>query len=582
MVFLHRMSKTPRLRHPQPGRRGSSWWFPILMTALFLTGLPELRSSETSEVDRVFARFDRPDSPGCALGVIRDGEIVYFQGYGLANLEYRMPITSRSTFRIGSTSKQFTAMAIALLAEEGRISLDSDIREYLPEMPDYETPVTVRHMVHHTSGLRDYLTLMSLAGVRGADYYTDAQVVEMLARQQELNFEPGDQFLYSNSGYFLLAEIVKRRSGRSLKEYAEDRIFAPLRMKGSHFHNDHKHVVRNRASGYRRTDDGGFEISMTTLEMIGDGGVFTSIQDLLIWDRNFYDNQLGSPDLMSTMHRQGVLSSGEELDYAFGLNVGTYRGLRTVRHGGAFVGFRAELLRFPDERFSVACLCNLAQTNPSQLANRVADIYLKDRLTAAKDAGKTPEVAPAEFTPDEALPVEGDFRGEDGTIARIRSENRKLYLGFMDGRKFELGLLGPGRFGTRNAPQSIEVVFESPSGGSRRIALRSGERQTVLLEEIEMVSPGPEALAKYAGSYVSPELGVSYLVALEGGRLQFRLKDRSMKGRWMEPTVVDEFYADGLTLRFKRDDATKVVSGLSLDAGRVRNIGFGKQGDSRR
>jgi len=238
----------------------------------------------------------------------------------MANLEYGIPLTSQSVFRIGSTSKQFTAMCIVLLEEEGKISLDDNLKKYFQEMPDYAESITIRQLLHHTSGVRDYLTLMSLAGARGDDFYTDPEVIDMIARQKELNFVPGDEFLYSNSGYFLLAEIIKRVTGDSMRAYAEDKIFKPLGMTHTHFHDDFTQIVKSRASGYGRKKGGDFWINMTTLGMIGDGGVFTSVDDLLLWDQNFYDNKLGKADkkLIDKVLTPGVLNSGEKLDYAFG------------------------------------------------------------------------------------------------------------------------------------------------------------------------------------------------------------------------------------------------------------------------
>jgi CubicO group peptidase (beta-lactamase class C family) len=310
------------------------------------------------------------------------------RGYGMANLELGVPLDSGSVFRIGSTSKQFTAAAIVLLVEEGKVSLDDDVREYLPELTDFGTPVTIRQLVHHTSGYRDYLTLMRLAGLRDDDYYTDDDLLAMLSRQQELNFEPGAEHLYSNSGYWLLSQVVERASGKSLREYAAEKIFEPLGMEHTHYHDDHTELVPGRAYGYAPMEDGGYRISMTTLPMIGDGGVFTSVDDLFFWDQNFYDQKIGGPDFLEQMHTVGVLNDGEELDYAFGLGVGTYRGLKLVSHGGAFVGFRADLIRFPDERFSVICLCNRADSNPSLLARRVADIYLEDKLAPPEESDR--------------------------------------------------------------------------------------------------------------------------------------------------------------------------------------------------
>ncbi len=360
---------------------------PVFMLAVLLisagsaTLLVAQQSTGTLEarVDTLFSDWDRSDSPGCALGVIQDGELIYARGYGMADLEHSIPITPRSVFRIGSTSKQFTALCILLLEEEGKLSLDDDIHRFFPEIPEYPAPVTVRHLIHHTSGVRDYLTLMDLAGKRGDDFFTDEEVVAMIARQQELNFPPGDQHLYSNSGYFLLSQIVLRITGRSMREYAREKVFEPLGMEHTHFHDDHTEIVPGRASGYSPTGEG-FRINMTTLGMIGDGGVFTTIEDLLLWDHHFYGDRVGRKDLLRKQHTVGILNDGTELAYAAGLTVSTYRGLRMVSHGGSFVGFRADMIRFPEQRFSVICLANLSSVNPSRLARQVADIYLAGEM----------------------------------------------------------------------------------------------------------------------------------------------------------------------------------------------------------
>ncbi len=216
----------------------------------------------------------------------------------------------------------------------------------------------------------------------------------MIARQQELNFLPGAQHLYSNSGYFLLSQIVMKVTGVSLREYAREKIFVPLGMEHTHFHDDHTEIVPGRASGYSRTRDG-FRINMTTLEMIGDGGVFTTVEDLLHWDRHFYGNRLGGEDLLTKQHTVGVLNNGTELAYAAGLTVSTYRGLRMVSHGGSFVGFRADMIRFPEQRFSVICLANLSSVNPSRLARQVADIYLAGEMEPVPQTGQGGRQRPA-------------------------------------------------------------------------------------------------------------------------------------------------------------------------------------------
>ncbi len=351
------------------------------------------RMALTDSVDAMFEAWDREGSPGFALGIFKDGRIIYARGYGMANLEYDIPITPRTEFRIGSLSKQFTAMCVALLEEQGKLSLEDDIRRFFPEMPTYETPVTVDHLVHHTSGLRDYLALQGI--VARGEYYDADDALAMLLRQKGLNFTPGDEFSYSNSGYFLLGALVERASGMTLAEFAGKHVFEPLGMADTHFHDDLKVIVKNRASGYRSDGKGGFRVNMTGLDIVGDGSVYTTIEDFFRWDRNFYHNTLGegTRELVDRVLTRGVLNGGEEISYAFGMNVDTHRGLRRVAHTGSWVGFRTVAVRYPDQRFSVVIFGN-GSVGPSQLAERIARLYLEDQFTEPEAAEAQEEEAP--------------------------------------------------------------------------------------------------------------------------------------------------------------------------------------------
>jgi dipeptidyl aminopeptidase/acylaminoacyl peptidase/CubicO group peptidase (beta-lactamase class C family) len=518
------------------------------------------------KVDKLFAAWDRPDSPGCALGIIKDGQFVYERGHGMANLEHSVPISSQTVFRIGSTSKQFTAMCIALLAEQERLSLDDDVRQYLPELPEYGRPVTIRHLIHHTGGVRDHLVLMELAGKRDEDFYTDDEVIEILARQKGLNFAPGEEYLYSNAGYYLLGVIVKRVSGRSLRQFAEENIFKPLGMTSTHFHDDHTEVVQHRAMGYSPKQGGGYRIDMTTLDMVGDGGLFTTVEDLFHWDQNFYHNRLGQGDagLIQQMLTPGTLDSGEELEYAFGLRVSDYRGSKMVSHAGAFVGFWAEMIRFPEQRFSVICLANLSTINPERLARQVADIYLADRLEGEPEARFLGETSPLK---DKV----GVYRSEaTGTIVALSLEDNRLVAEIF-GERTRIAPVSENDLVTVDAPFDAQIRLEP--GRPRRMHLRVEDDRPDTLEMIEVVSPSAEQLAEYVGDYTSEELQATYKVVLEEGRLYARY--RSAPPNPLRPGLRDMFWVGAITLLFTRDDVGR-VSGFTLDAGRVRHIHFAR------
>ena len=339
-----------------------------------------LSAADTTAIDAVFADYDKPASPGCMLGVVSDGALVYTRGYGRANLEHDVAFTPQTVFDIGSTSKQFLATAILLLEQDGKLSLDDDIRKYLPEVPDYGQPITIRHLLTHTSGLRDYITLLTLAGWQMEDVTSPAQALDLVSRQKGLDFQPGAEFAYSNTGFFLPSLIVERVSGTGLAAFAAERIFRPAGMHATRYMDDHAAVVPGRATGYEPAGTG-FRVALSNWEQLGDGAVQTSIADLLKWDANFYAPTVGGARLIQALQTPGQLASGAPIDYGLGLFVGSYRGLPTVRHGGSWAGYRAELLRFPGQKTSVMVLCNLATADPSKRANRVADIVLRGRLT---------------------------------------------------------------------------------------------------------------------------------------------------------------------------------------------------------
>src|SRR6267378_3909429 len=393
----------------------------------------------TAAVDEVFADLTKAGSPGCALGVYRDGKILYSKGYGLANLEENVAIKPQSVFDIGSTSKQFTAASILLLEKQGKLSVNDDVRKYIPELPDYGQKITILQLLNHTSGLRDYLTLMELAGTNVDSVTTDEDALRMIVRQKALNFAPGSDWLYSNTGFFLLSVIVKRVSGKTLQEFAGENIFAPLEMSHTQYRDDHTSLIPNRALAYDAKEKGvGYRLDVSYFEQTGDGAVHTSVEDLLKWDENFYSGQIGGKDFLTEIQEQGKLNSGKVLDYAKGLFIQDYRGLHTVSHGGSWGGYRAELLRFPEQHFSVACLCNLGSARPSNRAHRVAEVYLAS-LMKPKDTNKEtlekPEKVqtPVSLTAEQLKSYQGDYWSDELGVA--------YRLGIVDGKVKVIALL---------------------------------------------------------------------------------------------------------------------------------------------
>ena len=329
-----------------------------------------------SRVDAVFQEYDRPDSPGCAVGIYRDGAVAYSRGFGAANLEHGVPITPDTVFYVGSVSKQFTAMSVALAAREGKLSLDDPVRRFLPEIQDFGKPITIRHFIHHTGGLREKWDLLAMSGWRDGDVVTPEDVLDRASRQRELNFPPGTEHLYNNTGYDLLSIIILRATGKTLAEYAREGIFEPLGMKDTRFVDDRTAVIPRRAAGYAPVGEGRYRVDLPNVTTTGSGSVYTTVNDLALWDESFYTGKLGGRDITKLVETPGTLKDGTPLTYAFGLTVDRFQGLRRVAHGGALAGYRAQITRFPEKHFTVTALCNVGTANPSALTTRVAEIYL--------------------------------------------------------------------------------------------------------------------------------------------------------------------------------------------------------------
>jgi CubicO group peptidase (beta-lactamase class C family) len=545
----------------------------ILLFQAFLS-LSYGQLKEFAAVDSIFAKWDKTDSPGCSLGIIQDGDLVYARGYGMANLEYDIPNSKSSVFRIGSTSKQFTAACIVLLAEQGRLSLDDTLNHFFPEFPDYAEKITIRHLLNHTSGIRDYLQIAYLKGLAGDDYYEDGDIMKWLVQQSDLNFKPGDSFLYSNSGYWLLGQIVQKVSGENMADFALRELFTPLDMTQTHFHNDHTQIVKNRASGYVPKGEKGFKISMTNLDMIGDGGIFTSIEDIKKWDDAYYDTRVLSKAFWDVMTQQGVLNDGEEIDYASGLFIETHNGLPTISHGGAFVGFRAELLRFPQQKLTIAIFANRGDANPSEMALEVADILLKEVYPEVE----VDEVAgfSLENVPDEVLPFEmitGIYQVRPGLQVAVSEQNDSLKL--LQTWNETSYIMARARGNTFQVPNTTDEYFSfsEVEAGKTQVLTYYRNGGDVKAQRKNPVDTSGLNLEEYVGEYYSKELDATYFFELANGELKARIEDNPPMDCSAED--IDQFLLDLGLVRFQR--STGNISGFQLDSGRVKNLKFEKQ-----
>ena len=438
--------------------------------------LPNEIGVDDPAIDAVFAEWDALDAPGCAIAIADKGELVYTRGYGAANLDYNIPITPETVFDVASITKQFAAASLTLLEEDGVLSLDDDVRRWLPELPDYGSVITLRHMIHHTSGLRDYLNLFPLAG-RGSYYPISLdQILEMMARQRAPVFEPGERYEYSNTAYMLIAKVIERASGKSFGEFTDERIFKPLNMQSSFMYENLERIVARRATGYARNDAGEpFIVHNYNFDVAGDGQLYTTMPDLLRWDQWLHGE---SPSIYSQMLTDGQLNSGEPVNYAQGIGLEEYRGLRVVEHGGSSWGFRSHLLRFTGPGLSIALSCNEDSANPWRMAMQVADYLLADELGPrdepdnSDDNQSDTEPQPVSLAVDELARLTGEYFSEeldatyrisldgDQLLVRVEQEAPVVVTPLSDVR-FEINFYDVGAYG----PWRASLAFNLDEGG---------------------------------------------------------------------------------------------------------------------
>ncbi len=559
--------------------RSSLRWIARLLPIVF-AGLSAMTVFAQSEkVDENFVRWNKPDSPGCALGVIKDGKVIYQRGYGAANLEHKIPNASDTVFYIASTSKQFTALSIALLVTQGKLALSDDIHKFLPELPAYESKVTIDHLVHHSSGIPDFFALIPLAGQRLEDTMTDEDILSLLARQKSLNFKPGDQFQYSNSGYFLLGQIVSRVTGKSLREFAEEAFFKPLGMRNTHFHDDRTMIVPKRATGYV-PKAGGFAIFATLFDRVGDGGVMTTIEDLMKWDQNFYDTKVSGKAMIDLALTPYKLNNGENSEYGFGLFLKEYRGLSQIAHGGIYNGFRADLIRFPEQKFSVACLCNLYNIDAGKLAQDVADLYLANQYTKPANAEASPNFIA--LSPEELIHRVGTFVDpSSGTTINVTMNEGKLIAAIPGGGILnqQLAPLSVNNFKATNSLKSKFSFADAPKPNEPALYVRllPGVGQPIFsFVRSALVTPDTKKLNEYAGRYYSTALDVAYEFSVKEEKLVLKFRNAAPKN--LLPTVKDSFSAGGMNYVFTHD-ARQNINGFVLNdvIGRIRKISFIRQ-----
>jgi CubicO group peptidase (beta-lactamase class C family) len=534
---------------------------------MLLAPAAQAQDALAARVDKVFAAWDKPDSPGASVAVVRDGRVIYSRGYGQAQLEYAVPNTPATTFHAASVSKQFTAFAIQLLVQEGKLSLDDEVRKHVPELQLQGPPVTIRQLVHHTSGVRDQWSLVLLAGLRMDDVITEPDILGLLWAQRQTNFVPGDEELYSNSGYTLLGLIVRRVSGQSLAAFAKARIFDPLGMSSTRFQENYGDLVKGRAYSYYRFRDA-WRYSALSYSNTGATSLFTTVEDLARWDDNLTTGRVGGAAVQAAMLVRGKLNNGREIGYASGLVLGNHRGLPVQEHSGSDAGFRSHLLRLPAQKLSVLLLGNAADLATGQLARQVADIYLEGTPGLEPVRALPPEV---ELQARDLAPYLGDFEMRPGFVLTFTAERNQLMVQATGQPRFAMLAAAEDRFVVRNFEAS--VTFPRPVGNQPvETAMWQQGGRDLPLRRVVRQEPTAESLQACAGDYYSPELRTLYGLGVRNGKLFVRYPRGELE---LRPLAGDQFSAPfPLGVLAMRRNAAGACEGFAVTTGRVRNLLF--------
>ncbi len=547
-----------------------SFFLPLFLLLLFY--FPACRSFEKKgdSIDRIFAKYSTKNGPGCAVAVIQNGRVIFKKGYGMASLEYGIPVTTASVFDIASVSKQFTGLAISTLIQQGKISPDDDIRKYLPDVPQYGKTITIRHLLHHISGIRDWPQTLNVAGWRFDEVFSFTDIMRMVKYQKDLDFEPGAKYSYSNTGYNLLAAIVEKTTGKTFREWTDENIFRPLQMGSSHFQDDYTRIINNPAYSYEREGDG-FRKIPGELTAFGSSSLFTSVDDLCKWVIHFQQCIDSGDPVYKRMLGQGILNSGDTVHYGYGLATGEDRGLKTISHTGGWQGYRTIILNYPDEKFSVIILSNAADFDSDDHAYKTAAIFLKDRFKNAKGKTGGMENLPT-IKPDTALlkKYAGTWLLGPGWTVTLTVENGQMMTQGNGEDKFPMDAKTDSSFWIDAYHASMTFVKDK-EGNSELLKYKNNQAKKII-----PWIPNPKAFFEYAGKYYSDELETGYTVDTAGGKLRMhhmRLGDFDLSPDSSGP---DSFSGNVGFIVFTRDDHQQ-VNGFKLSGGRVKNLRFDKK-----
>ncbi len=552
----------------------------LLPFALFITlnVSAQISPSQYQNIDSLFIEWNKPNHPGGSIGIMKNGQLVFSKAYGLASLEYLVPNSTGTIFNTGSVSKQFTAMGIVLLDIQGKLSVDDDIRKYMPELPEFEESITIRHLLHHTSGLRSLHAMLGLAGWRSDDSRTNEDLYRFMENQRELNFKPGEEYLYCNTGYMLMVKIIENVTGEEFTAWMKKSIFEPLEMTNTYVEDNYSRVVPNNATSYKRIPGNSFDRAVEYWGYVGSGNMHSTTNDLLKWLTNFYDPQPNWEAPFKMLQSLDKFNNGKHNDYAFGVRLDDFKGIKRIQHGGSIGGFRAYICTYPDQELNIVVLTNFSSSSSGKKADQISEILLKN-LTVEKetkqDIKKPIRTVNLSNNVLEKY-VASYWNDRDNNVRKIYLKNDTLRYFVSENRENPLVPVGNKEFQMIGIQVDIKIKFEINKNGTRIMLVSIDDDLPVVSEAFELIVPTLENMSSYTGQFYSPELETSYTFSIVNEKLTCHhprhgdfeiriLKKDILKGEWPVNLI-----------KYIRDE-NGIITGILVTNGRVRNLWFKKQ-----
>jgi CubicO group peptidase (beta-lactamase class C family) len=531
--------------------------------------------SVAKKIDSLFAKWNTTGSPGCTIGIVHNDSLIYAKGYGQANLEYGIANAPETIFHMASISKQFTAWAIILLAQQGKLSLEDDVRKYLAWFPDMKKKITIRNLLNHTSGIRDQWQLLAISGTRLDDVITQEHIVKILSKQKELNFNPGEKYSYSNSGFTMLAEIVQSVTGRSLRRFTDSAIFKPLQMNSTHFHDDYTEIEKNRSYSYDRKDSTHFTNSILSYSNAGATSLFTNITDMSKWVMHFDDATPANQQLIKLLTQKGKLNNGKELSYACGIVVDTYKSWKQYSHGGADAGYRTYLSVLPDLKMGFIVFSNAGDFDAGGKAYAIADLFIKDTSQKKEILKKELRDSTTAILKDATYWIKytGNYIGEDGLPFSFDIKNKQLFYHIYN----ESNFLIKDQQDTFSIPAAPEIKFVFSIKAKDTICDITTPDQVYHLKKYVKDTVQTDAVLRpYTGTYFCAELDCKYAISIKDHHLfltNAKYNDAMLTLVNRDHLTNDNWWINHLKITRNAKDA---ITGFEVNSGRIMHLKFAK------